>query len=294
MEKLIQCPVCSSEQFNQVLTCTDYTTTNEEFVICQCTDCSFRFTNPRPDINNSGKYYQSEEYISHTDSNKGLLNKAYQIARDYMISTKYKSTVKKYNAKSLMDYGCGTGDFLKYCIDRNHDAIGLEIDNNARKIAIDKGCKEVYSPDHLTNIKPGSVDIITLWHVLEHIHDLHPTIQQFNRILTRNGTIVIAVPNHQSYDARCYGKYWAAYDVPRHLYHFNVASMTRLMNDKGFSLIETRTMRLDPFYIALLSNKYQTSRMNPIKAIYVGVIANLKTLFNISNSSSIIYILKKQ
>ena len=211
-----------------------------------------------------------------------------------MISTKYKSTVKKYNAKSLMDYGCGTGDFLKYCIDRNHDAIGLEIDNNARKIAIDKGCKEVYSPDHLTNIKPGSVDIITLWHVLEHIHDLHPTIQQFNRILTRNGTIVIAVPNHQSYDARCYGKYWAAYDVPRHLYHFNVASMTRLMNDKGFSLIETRTMRLDPFYIALLSNKYQTSRMNPIKAIYVGVIANLKTLFNISNSSSIIYIFKKQ
>ena len=294
MEKLIQCPVCSSEQFNQVLTCTDYTTTNEEFVICQCTDCSFRFTNPRPDINNSGKYYQSEEYISHTDSNKGLLNKAYQIARDYMISTKYKSTLKKYKSKSLVDYGCGTGDFLKYCIDKGHQAIGLEIEESARKIAIDKGCKEVYSPDRLTNIKPGSVDIITLWHVLEHIHDLLPTIQQFNRILTRNGTIVIAVPNHQSYDARCYGKYWAAYDVPRHLYHFNVASMTRLMNDKGFSLIETRTMRLDPFYIALLSNKYQTSRMNPIKAIYVGVIANLKTLFNISNSSSIIYIFKKQ
>jgi len=294
MEKLTNCPVCLGEKFKEVLFCTDYTTTNEEFVICQCSDCSFRFTNPRPDINESAKYYQSEEYISHTDSNKGLLNRLYQIARDYMISTKYKSTVKKYDAKSLVDYGCGTGDFLKYCIDKGHSAIGLEIDDSARNIAANKGCKEVYEPAHLSNITTASADIITLWHVLEHIHDLHPTVKHFNRILNEGGTLVIAVPNHESHDAKHYGKYWAAYDVPRHLYHFNVASMNRLMNDEGFKLIETKTMRLDPFYIALLSNKYQTSRMNPIKAIYVGVIANLKTLFNISNSSSIIYIFKKQ
>ena len=294
MEKLNNCPVCFSEQFNQVLTCTDYTTTKEEFVLCQCSECSFRFTNPRPDVNESGKYYQSEDYISHTDSNKGLLNKIYQVARDYMIATKYKSTVKKYAATTLVDYGCGTGDFLKYCTDKGHRAIGLEIDESARKIAANKGCKEVYDPSHLTQLSDNSADIITLWHVLEHIHELHPTVKHFNRILNNNGTLVIAVPNHDSYDAKFYGKYWAAYDVPRHLYHFNVASMTRLMNEEGFKLIETKTMRLDPFYIALLSNKYQSGGMNPVKAIYVGLMSNLKTLFNIRNSSSIIYIFKKQ
>jgi 2-polyprenyl-3-methyl-5-hydroxy-6-metoxy-1,4-benzoquinol methylase len=294
MEKLTNCPVCLGENFKEILSCTDHTTTKEEFVICQCSDCSFRFTNPRPDINESGKYYQSEDYISHTDSKKGLLNKLYQIARDYMIATKYKSTIKKYNAKSLVDYGCGTGDFLKYCIDKGHSAIGLEIDDSARKIALNKVSKEVYDPSHLSNISSHSADIITLWHVLEHIHDLHPTVKHFNRILNENGTLVIAVPNHESHDAKHYGKHWAAYDVPRHLYHFNFASMTRLMNDEGFKLIETRTMRLDPFYIALLSNKYQSGGMNPIKAIYIGLVSNFKTLFNIRNSSSIIYIFKKQ
>jgi 2-polyprenyl-3-methyl-5-hydroxy-6-metoxy-1,4-benzoquinol methylase len=294
MEKLTNCPVCLGEKFKEVLSCADYTTTKEEFVICQCSDCSFQFTNPRPDINESGKYYQSENYISHTDSKKGLLNKLYQIARDYMIATKYKSTVKKYNAKSLVDYGCGTGDFLKYCIDKGHNAIGLEIDDSARKIALNKGCKEVYEPSHLSNISSDSADIITLWHVLEHIHDLHPTVKHFNRILNESGTLVIAVPNHESHDAKHYGKYWAAYDVPRHLYHFNIASMIRLMNDEGFKLIETKTMRLDPFYIALLSNKYQSGGMNPTKAIYIGLVSNLKTLFNIKNSSSIIYVFKKQ
>ncbi len=294
MEKLTSCPVCLGEKFKEVLSCTDYTTTKEEFVICQCSDCSFRFTNPRPDINESGKYYQSEDYISHTDSKKGILNKLYQIARDYMIATKYESTVKKYHAKSLVVYGCGTGDFLKYCIDKGHSAFGLEIDDNARKIALNKGCKEVYEPSHLSNISSDSADIITLWHVLEHIHDLHPTVKHFNRILNESGTLVIAVPNHESHDAKHYGKYWAAYDVPRHLYHFNIASMTRLMNEVGFKLIETRTMRLDPFYIALLSNKYQSGGMNPIKAIYIGLVSNLKTLFSIKNSSSIIYVFKKQ
>ncbi len=294
MEKLNNCPVCLGEQIKQVLTCTDYTTTNEEFVLCQCSDCSFRFTNPRPDIEESVKYYQSDDYISHTDSKKGLLNKIYQIARDYMIAAKYKSTVKKYNARSLVDYGCGTGDFLKYCLDKGHQSIGLEIDESARKIAANKGCHDVYDPSQLEKLSDSSADIITLWHVLEHIHELHPTVKHFNRILNSNGTLVIAVPNYESYDAKWYGKYWAAYDVPRHLYHFNLPSMTRLMNDKGFKLIESKTMRLDPFYIALLSNKYQSGGMNPIKAICVGLMSNLKTIFNIQNSSSIIYIFKKQ
>lgn len=294
MEKLNNCPVCGGQQFTQVLTCIDYTTTKEEFVICQCPDCALRFTNPRPGLMESGKYYQSDDYISHTDSKKGLLNKIYQIARDYMISTKYKSTVKKYNSKSLLDYGCGTGDFLKFCIDKGHNAIGLEIDESARSLATKKGCQEVFDPSHLDNLSDSSADIITLWHVLEHIHELHPTIKHFNRILISSGILVIAVPNHESYDAKRYDKYWAAYDVPRHLYHFNVSSMTRLMNDEGFNLIETKTMRLDPFYIALLSNKYQSGKISPLKAIYTGLISNIKTLFNIKNSSSVIYIFKKK
>jgi len=211
-----------------------------------------------------------------------------------MISTKFKSTVKKYKAKSLVDYGCGTGDFLKYCVDKGCEAIGLELDENARKIAFDKGCKEVYDPSRLKQLSDNSKDLITLWHVLEHIHELHPTVKQFNRILNTNGTLVMAVPNYESYDAKWYGKYWAAYDVPRHLYHFNIPSMERLMSDEGFKLIETKPMRLDPFYIALLSNKYKIGKMNPIKAIFIGIMTNLKIMSNITNSSSIIYIFKKQ
>ncbi|MFM7014887.1 MAG: class I SAM-dependent methyltransferase [Bacteroidota bacterium] len=294
MEKLIQCPVCYSEQYNPVLNCTDFTTTQEQFSISECSSCSLRFTNPRPGISESIRYYQSSDYISHTDSSKGLLNKVYQLARNYMISAKYNSTVKKYRSSTLLDYGCGTGDFLKYCIDKKIDATGLEIDENARKIAIGKGCQNVFQPDYLANIKDQSVDIITLWHVLEHIHELHPTIKQFKRILASNGTLVIAVPNYQAYDASYYNQHWAAYDVPRHLYHFNVDSMTRLMNDEGFKLIETKSMRLDPFYISLLSNKYKSGSMNPIKACCVGMVTTIKTLFNIKNSSSIIYIFKNQ
>ena len=294
MEKLNKCPVCNSEQIKQAVTCIDYTTSKEEFQIAECVNCSLRFTNPRPDIRESGRYYQSDDYISHTDSKKGLLNRIYQYARTYMIATKYSSTLKKYMATSLLDYGCGTGDFLKYCMLKGHQAVGLEIDENARKIASDKGCANVFSPDHLNNLGDCSASMITLWHVMEHIHDLHPTIKHFRRTLSDDGTIVIAVPNYESYDARVYEKYWAAYDVPRHLYHFNLRSMTKLMNDEGFKLIETKTMKLDPFYISLLSNKYQNGSMNPLKAVIIGLVGNVKTIFNIKNSSSIIYIFKKQ
>lgn len=294
MEELNSCPVCKNQEIKKQLDCVDYTTTKEVFNINQCEVCSFRFTNPRPNIKESGKYYQSEDYISHTDSKKGLLNKLYQIARDYMIATKYKSTVKHYNAKTLVDYGCGTGDFLKYCIDKGITATGLEIDAGARKIAIEKGCKDVFEPEHLSSLKDQSADIITLWHVLEHIHNLDDVIDNFKRVLKDNGSLVIAVPNHQSYDESVYGKYWAAYDVPRHLYHFNIQSMAHLMNRHGFKLIQTKSMKLDPFYIALLSNKYKAGSLNPLKSVVVGIIGNVKSLINIKNSSSIIYIFKKQ
>lgn len=290
-----QCPVCASGHLAAVLSCNDYLVSNEKFAIWQCGACSLCFTQDVPGADGIGRYYQSENYISHSDSEKGLINKLYKIARKYTLATKRKLVVKHTGLQNgrLLDTGCGTGAFLHEMKSSGWSVTGLEPDEGARNKA-----KELYGihplpSAQLFQLGSASFDAITLWHVLEHVHDLHAYMDQFKKLLAPNGKLIIAVPNYTSSDAEYYKEYWAAYDVPRHLYHFSPVAMQQLAGRHGFTLKAIRPMMLDAFYISILSEQYINGRGNLIKALISGIRCTIATLGNVQKSSSLIYIFSR-
>lgn len=293
MEQIIYCPVCNSSSFSKHLECKDFTVSQEEFQLDLC-ECGFLFTNPRPKPIEIGSYYKSEDYISHTNSSKGLINKVYQFARKRAIAKKLSLINSlRPKLKVLIDYGCGTGEFLNAAAKEGWAVTGFEPDESARNQAIRNYNLNVFTPDSLQNIATGSAGIITLWHVLEHVHLLNETLSEFNRIIEPEGYLIIAVPNAASADAQHYGKYWAAYDVPRHLYHFTRPVMNKLLLKHNFNPVKTEGMFFDPFYISLLSEKYKNGSGNLISAALSGLRTTLKASSDIDANSSLLYIFQK-
>lgn len=284
------CPVCNSEALQKEITCTDFLVTNEGFSISICMTCQFKFTNPRPDDKDLGKYYKSENYISHTNTKQGLISKLYHIVRNYTLKRKVFLVSNYVSRGTILDYGCGTGMFLNACKKSGFTTYGIEPDPGARSIASGLGLNVVEDKSLLE--ENTRFDVITLWHVLEHVSDLAITIDVLNRHLKEQGTIIIAVPNHRSFDASHYGKFWAAYDVPRHLYHFDRVSISNLMSKHSFQLVNTLPMKFDSFYVSMLSEKYQTGNTNYLKAFLIGLRSNLSARVP-ANYSSVIYIFKK-
>lgn len=294
LELLTKCPVCSGENFTPYLECEDFTVSHERFGLDECVSCSFVFTNPRPFQAEIGKYYQSEEYISHTNSKSGWMNRIYQIARKRAIAGKLKIVNEHQpQPKTLLDYGCGTGEFLAAARDSGWVCAGLEPDGGARNQAIANYGLNVQSPEKLSDLPAGQFGAVTLWHVLEHVHNLKETVNQLHRVLSSKGVLIIAVPNRTSWDAEKYGSYWAAYDVPRHLYHFSKKPMVKLLEDAGFKVKDIQSLFLDPFYIALLSGKYKNGSMNPFSATLTGIQTTLKGKKDIEKNSSLMYIVRK-
>jgi 2-polyprenyl-3-methyl-5-hydroxy-6-metoxy-1,4-benzoquinol methylase len=286
------CPVCKSETFNSFLDCKDYTVSKETFSIVSCKACGFKFTNPIPELTNLGNYYKSEDYISHSNTKKGLISQLYHLVRNFTLKQKLKLVANHVSRGTVLDYGCGTGMFLNTCQNAGWEAYGMEPDSGARKIAEEMQIRVFGDKNELLlNLGLTKLNAITLWHVLEHVTDLPETLHFFKEQLSKEGVLIIAVPNHQSYDAQFYGKFWAAYDVPRHLYHFDKDSMERLLGSYGFKLIETKPMKFDSFYVSMLSEKYKTGSINYFKAFYRGFVSNLKARASLNNSS-LIYVFK--
>lgn len=252
------------------------------------------FTDPSPDEVAIGKYYISDKYISHTGGKKTLIDRVYTIARSVALGNKRRLIQKISNGKSILDYGCGTGEFLREMQENNWQVDGVEPSDiaNAKAQENTKGkiCK------NLSELDKRKFDVITLWHVLEHLHDLNGSIKNLHDLLNDSGTIFIAVPNLQSYDATHYQSFWAGYDVPRHLWHFNKDNMNQLLSKNGLKLINTLPMKMDSFYVSLLSEGYknpnQSEIINLLKATIRGFRSNLKGRKNM-NYSSLIYIAKK-
>jgi SAM-dependent methyltransferase len=295
METLKVCPVCGSNNFSNYLNCIDYTVSKETHTIVTCNACTFKFTNPRPEESVISKYYQSEDYISHSNSSKGLFNKLYQNVRNYTISLKKDMIVKHVSRGTLLDIGCGTGEFLNYMNKNGWETKGVEPGADARNYAISVYGLNVGNEDSIKEIKDESISVITMWHVLEHVHDLNNRLIELKRLIKKDGVIIIAVPNYTSYDAKKYKKFWAAYDLPRHLYHFSPNTITQLFSNHGLRKIETRPMKFDSYYVSMLSEKYKSGRIKYLNAILVGFISNWRSRLKNNNTySSQIYMFVKE
>lgn len=294
MIELKECPFCKEKKLTNKITCKDYSTSKETFNIVSCETCEILFTNPRPFDEDLKKYYASENYISHTNQKKGLFNWLYQNIRKYTVWRKVSLLKKTTLKKNHLDIGCGTGEFLYKCKKEGFSVAGVEPSELARSQAIKNFNLNVSSDAKLKQFKDESFGSISMWHVLEHIPNIEDTMQNLNRIVTKNGYIIIAVPNHKSWDASYYKKYWAAWDVPIHLWHFSKTAIEKMFNRHGFSLIKTKGMVFDAFYVSLLSEEFKFGKKNFIKSFLIGLYSNLIACFSERGHSSCVYIFKKR
>lgn len=292
-ERLDNCPVCGKEELKNFLVVKDKSVSQESFVIQQCENCGFKFTNPRPDAESIGKYYESEEYISHSNTNKGIINKAYQVVRSIAVKEKLELVNRLASKGAILDYGCGTGFFLGACQKDGWQAEGFEPNETANKQAAETLGKPVEKVS-LDKFAKESFEIITMWHVLEHVHTLNETFQKLLSLLKPGGVMLVAVPNSDSLDARKYGENWAAYDVPRHLYHFNQATMKRFLKKHKLTLEETKPMKYDAYYVSMLSEKYKAGKTNMLSSVLNGYKSNSYASKNDKDYSSLIYIASKK
>lgn len=289
------CPICGGHTIEPFLQVKDFTVSKKTFPINKCSACSGMFTNDIPNEEEIGPYYSSENYISHTETQQGLINRLYHIVRNHTLQSKRKLVQKETGKLTgrILDLGCGTGAFLATMNRAGWQTCGIERDEHARQNAKKMHHITALPADELFTIHQ-LFDAITLWHVLEHVHDLHNYLNQLTSLLNESGTLFIAVPNPQSADAKNYGPFWAAYDVPRHLYHFTPASMRMLMEAHGLQVKKIYPMWFDSFYVSMLSEKYKEHAAAAVRGMMYGLLSNVKAWTQTENCSSLIYICRKK
>lgn len=307
MIKILNSPI-NNNTLKPYLKCIDHTVSKKEFSILIDESSELLVTSPRPTNESLGAYYKSENYISHTDSQQSLFDKIYHVVKRYSIAKKVKLIDGFFDhnpsKKTILDVGCGTGDFLLACQKRDYNIFGVEPNEKAKTLAENKLRISVNESNSKTKFESKNIfafieeldvtqkfDCITLWHVLEHVPNLTEYISSLKKFLKPNGTLLIAVPNHKSFDATYYGKFWAAFDLPRHLWHFSKKSISLLFEKENMKVTRTIPMKFDSFYVSLLSEKYQTKKSNPFKAFYIGLKSNIKAK-KTKEYSSHIYIIK--
>ncbi len=301
----------SESVLSSFLQCEDYIVSRETFSILKDETLELLITSPKPTDEELSKYYESEDYISHTDSKETLIDKIYQRAKNYAIKKKVKLVVSLSNqnktenqkSKTLLDIGCGTGDFLAACNISGFNVLGIEPNKNARvraksklgiltsKLDVFEDYPEIF--ETINELDNKKFDVITMWHVLEHVPNLLEYISKLKELLKQNGRLIIAVPNYKSYDAKHYKQFWAAYDVPRHLWHFSQESISLLFQKENMLVEKTLPMKLDSFYVSLLSEKYKTNKSNYFKAFFIGLLSNIKAI-STKEYSSLIYVIKNK
>jgi 2-polyprenyl-3-methyl-5-hydroxy-6-metoxy-1,4-benzoquinol methylase len=290
------CPICNKEDIASLLHTKDYSLTGDDFQIIQCANCTLEYTDPSPSKEAIAPYYNFPSYISHTDTKEGLVNQIYHKVRNYTLTqkTNWVQSLFTGHKGQLLEVGAGTGAFAHSMLKKGWKVTALEPDAASRKKALENYDINLLPIEELFQLEPAKYEVITLWHVLEHVHDLNAYMKTFHSLLKPNGRLIIAVPNYTSYDAGFYMNFWAAYDVPRHLYHFSPLSMHYLAKKHKMSIVQKLPMWFDSFYVSLLSEKYKESGIiGMMRAFFVGCISNLTALSNVDRGSSMIYEIKK-
>ncbi|MBK8521368.1 MAG: class I SAM-dependent methyltransferase [Chitinophagaceae bacterium] len=289
------CPICNSKNIEQQHSAKDHTVSQNIFSIWHCNACTARFTQDVPGQEAIGAYYASENYISHSDTKKGIINSLYHMVRKRTLGAKRKLVINETGITkgTILDIGCGTGAFLNTMQEAGWNITGLEPDTVARAKAAELYHIQPQEPGRLLELAPASFNAITMWHVLEHVHELHAYIKQIEKLLSPGGKAFIAVPNYTSKDAAIYAAHWAAYDVPRHLYHFSPQSMETLLEQHGLKITTVKPMWFDSFYVSMLSEQYKNGKGNIVKAVINGFMSNLPAWGNTRKCSSVIYVISK-
>lgn len=294
MENVQRCPICGNTTSQFELDVTDKTVSNVQFQIRSCKSCNFWFTSPRPTKEEIGDFYLSPDYTSHVKEAKGLNDHIYHFIRKLAIRNKFKLIRPYHSGGNVLDLGCGTGDFLAFLMTKGYSCLGIEPNPQAQAIAKSKNLNVI---SHLSDIATSHLfDVITLWHVLEHVHNPKETLETLHKITAKDGTIIIAVPDRESWDAMHYGANWAALDVPRHLSHFRQQDVQRLLNETGFENIASRKMWFDAPYVSMLSEAHlgDGPLLALVKGAVVGELSNLTSIINSRPTSSTLYIAKKR
>ncbi len=292
MNKL-NCPWCNSEKTQTYIWVKDEFLTKEEFQIQECLNCGLLFTEPRPPKDKIGDYYKSEEYYSHQENKKGFIPKLYESIKAINLKNKYKIATNGKSARKLLDIGCGVGDFIHTAEEQGWQCTGVEPSQDAKAIAKKRIKAEILSSEDLEQIPNETFDVITMWHVLEHVDDLKWQMAQLQRLIKKGGRIVIALPNYKSYDATFYKEKWAAYDVPRHLNHFNKDTLVKIFKTNDLNLVKTDKLKWDAYYISFMSEQYKHHTLPLIKGAIRGLISNCKAR-KTNEWSSRVYMFEKQ
>ena len=290
------CPLCGGQQLEHALTCTDHYASGEQFEVIRCVHCGLLMTQGVPVEAEIGKYYETPDYISHSDTQQGLMNRVYHWVRQYMLSRK-AALVKRTSGLSegsLLDYGTGTGYFANAMLCQGWKVKAIEKSPQARAFAKKQFGLNVEAEHSLKDYPSMSLDVVTLWHVMEHLEHLNEMWETLHRILKDKGVLIVAVPNPESYDARKYKEWWAAYDVPRHLWHFSPLVMQRFGEKHGFVLEKEHPMPFDAFYVSMLTEKHKSNELSFVKGLWTGTLAWFSALGNKERSSSLIYVFRKK
>lgn len=290
MNTITECPICDKSSFSPYLDVKDHMITKEDFHIVSCDGCGFHFTNPIPSKDVIGDYYKGDAYVSHSSSKKGLINRLYNIVRKRTLQEKVRWIKSNAEGNKLLDLGCGTGHFLKAAIDAGFDGVGIEPDEDARRFAKSEHNITARPQGDLYELESGLYNVITMWHVLEHVYDLKKDVKRLTELVNKEGTIFIAVPNMNSFDAQNYKSFWAAYDVPRHLYHFQENDIRILFGQFDFELVKVLPMKYDAYYVSMLSEKYKGGSF--LNAVATGFKSNRKA--KSFGFSSQVYVLKRK
>lgn len=288
-----KCPWCDSDKTQINLWVKDEFLSHEDFHICECQNCGLLFTMPRPSKEKIGDYYKSEEYYSHQENKTGFIPKLYEKVKSINLKNKYKMATEGKSTGKLLDIGCGVGDFIHTAEQKGWQCIGVEPSEDAKNIAKKRVKANIINSEELEQLPDESFDVITMWHVLEHVDDLKWQMEQLQRLIKKQGRIVIAVPNYKSYDGQFYQNLWAAYDVPRHLNHFNKTTITKIFKTNGLELKETDKLVWDAYYISYMSEQYKHHSLALLRGALRGWVSNCKARRS-GEWSSMVYIFEKK
>lgn len=241
----IPCNLCGSTEAEVAITAQDFLLERPDAQVqfVKCDRCGLFYQNPRPTPEEMMSHYPSnyEPFDLHPDDERS--SRLERIAVNYGLSKRRGLILRYRKSGRILDVGCATGLFLHVMnMDANWDAHGVEPNNYAATIAQERyGLNVHHGTLEQAQYPARSFDVVTLWDVLEHVHDPAATLDEIHRILKSDGLLILRVPNGISRDAGLFKETWAGWDPPRHLYVFTPDTLTKLLAKQGYAILDLRS-----------------------------------------------------